>query len=351
METPQYEISRQDTEVNFFPYPLLIVEEKQGDSIDRIGFFVASDIDGTANQQEDEFGKAIPESVRLQTIYGTADVAFSALEQSGIPVWLISSRTYPEVKRYQNALQVHGGAVIEDGLGIVLPNDVSLEDVERSYPGYHLVHHEDRDILVLASKNSMERLIDFYDQIESLSGEEFISSITKGSEEKLKKLQETAGHENLESAFASTVRFASSYIPKPTERQRALVHEKAEEYGVRVFDDGHVIHCMSDQATKATALSFFYDNPQLFFPGVYVNKIFPIACGNHVNDIKLMHQALSHKGVGVMVAGPRPDTYYVKKEDLPEGIVLTHEVAGKGLLEAVPIIKKSIRDRFVVDIP
>lgn len=349
-ELPRYEVSFQNTEMGSFPYPLLIVEERQGDVIDRIGFLVASDIDGTANTQEDEQGNAIIESVRLETIYGTADVAFSALEQSGIPVWLISSRTYPEVVRYQQALQVHGGAVIEDGLGIVLPQDISSEGVEQLYPGYHLVHHEGHNILVFASKNSMGKLTDFYDMVEALSGEELISSIIKGSKEKLQKLEEAAGHENLESAFASTVRFASSYIPKPTERQRVLIHEKAQEYGIRVFDDGHVIHSMSGQATKATALGFLYDNPQLFFPGAYVSNIFPIACGNHVNDIKLMHQVVSHKGIGVIVAGPKPDTYYVKKEDLPEEIVYTHQVAGKGLLEAVPLIKKIIGDRFEIDI-
>ncbi len=320
--------------------PLIVELPTSEELIQRTGIIWLSDIDGTANDQ------SLPENERLESV-GPARQVVTRVQSWGIPFGLISSRTLPEVVRYQQALGCVGGAIIEDGLGIEVPEYADLQTLRAQMTqSMHLVEHDGHSLLVFDTPGAMERIGAFLQTVEELSGQKLVSSLTQTPED-VAELQRIAGHGSLEDAKRSAVRFASAYVPKPTQKQRDFLHEQSRVTpGIRIFDDphGNVIHILSGHANKGTALAWINDHPSLFFPkGTMVDRVYCIVSGNHTNDIPLMEAAYQRGGMGIFVAGPEPDKYFLSDLNrLPPRTIITSAVAGEGLVEALPRVTNSL---------
>ena len=131
-ETPKYR-------ENELHEPLVVETEGR-----RLAVVVFTDLDGTANDE------TRPENERLNTI-APAKEAITALEQKGIPVGIITGRSFGEAVLYQNALESRGPIICEDGAVVVLPEGHSKQSVLRVIPDVHqIVIHEGRIVVVLS---------------------------------------------------------------------------------------------------------------------------------------------------------------------------------------------------------
>lgn len=341
---------RADLEPTFGGQRILVMERTEGDLKFRVLPFGASDIDGTIPEEH------TPEKDKIFQV-DDARTAFSFYEQSGIPMWLTTSRTLGEVELYQQALSIHGGAIFEEGIGIELPDGADAARILQRTNGGFIARHNNKNLLIRGPQHGIVIIRDVFGAVERKTSP-LVSSLVYNAdnfsdmnEEKLALLAQTAGHHSREAAIASTIRFASAYVAKPSDEQRKLLKVLVgENPSLRMRDHGHVIEVYASHENKGTALSLIAQNPGLFYPNLYINSLYLIVFGNKQNDLEMLK--FVKDGIGVLVAGPNPGEYFLSSDELaslPEGTIVTHEVAGKGLIEAVPLVRAKFKDHFGVD--
>jgi hydroxymethylpyrimidine pyrophosphatase-like HAD family hydrolase len=327
---------------------LLVFEKQEGEGVIRILPFVASDIDGTANDE------SLAESFRINSI-GPAKEALGVYERLGMPVWLITSRTIGEGELYQQKMNLHGGIIGEEGISIALPAGVDLS-LAQNIPDTYLAKHGEKHILIQAPKDAMQIVSAAIRQAQSQSGTPLISSLvyegegfTQLDERKLTDLMTAAGHHSTEAAVASTIRFASAYVVLQDDKQKKAILDAIKDNSqLRMRDHGRIIELYASKHNKATALKLAGSHLQVFFPHAQVDRLFPIVFGNRQNDIAMM-QYVGSEGIAVLVAGPEQGRYYLTAEELsslPHTVIKTRGVAGEGLKEAVSLVFQKLHERF-----
>lgn len=312
-----------------------------------------SDLDGTANNEK------VAEGERMGTI-GPAREAFSRLEVMRIPVGLISARGVGEVEIYQDALDVTGPIIAEDGQVLVFPKGIRLEQDELPQELRHftLHDHHGRQALLLSNIDVPALKVFMSDVIsEALrkniieSRDEIYSSLTKEPSE----LRKSTGHQSDEFAAAAADRLGSGFIDKIKNLKNGeaflnLLKSMAPAKGVRVVGGLESASIYGLDSNKGNALRIFDRLAKYFFPDLIgAEGTAPIGFGNGPNDITMLRAVKEMGGLPFLVGNDIPDEEIPK--DLREVIRRTTLPDGQGILESLHQVEdwlaKSASDKLV----
>lgn len=311
----------------------------------RFSVVAFADLDGTINDE------TYPESERLGTIT-PAKNARATLETKGIPVGIITGRSFGEAVLYQQALNSHGPIICEDGAVVVLPEGYSQRQVLGIIPkDYQLVAHEGRISIVL-SAITVNEIREFLDRAQKgvmrsglSSGTPIISTLFDSPE----TIQKLMGHKTNKEAKLSMDRLASAYIVQASEDELNHIKRNAGVWGIRTF--GTPLHLIGIDADKGSALQFISKYARLFFPSQdkNIDGIVPITFGNNTNDLRLAEEAQKMGGISVLVGRPGGG-YFVPETDIPTTVIKTKEPHGEGMEQAIPEIFSRLRKTYNIEI-
>lgn len=325
----------------FQAYANILYAEMDGKQLQVVAF---TDLDGTANNEY------VRESERIHTV-GPAEQGFAMLNAEGIPVGIITARSYPEVEMYLRAdalnIQKQGPIICEDGATIILPHLPRAERIlrkrELENAGKYVYTIGKREAIVM-SQITTEVIADLLRNVGKESLElHIISSCLP--EIPTEELQQAAGHSTLQQAQMSRERLASAYAVGLSLRQLEILNREAAKYGIRVFtnpDDGITMLFGAD-SDKAKAFEFIGQHPNLFFGEHAKDGILPIYFGNKgVNDANIMREVIEEfGGTAVLVARqhqPEEENDWIwdmTPEEVPLGVIRTKRAHGEGVQQAI----------------
>lgn len=306
--------------------PLVVEQEGR-----RLAVVAFSDLDGTANDE------TIPEKDRIFTI-GPARETLQAFEQKGIVSGVNTGRSFGEAQFYMKKLGVGGPVICEDGAVVMLPSSVDSPDAARIGGISH-----DGEWAVVLSKSTRSTVADIVQKSEKELGVSLVNTVTSSAED----IKEVVGHPTVEAAAFSADRLASGFIVA-TPEQSEIISGIANTYDMRTF--GVPLHVIGRDAHKGHALKFINEHADVFFPGMNVQGILPIAFGNNVNDLAFMETCREvNNGIGVLVGKPGGG-YFVDEEKIPDFVIRTQAPYGHGMKEAVPQILAQLNNRFQLDL-
>jgi len=313
----------------------------------RVAIVAFTDLDGTANDE------TVEEAHRLKTIE-PAKKAISILESSGIPVGIITGRSFGEAIFYQNALGNHGPIICEDGAVVVLPPRFD-EHQHLSLANFidtnKIVKHRQRISFVLSqinTSNILELLQEAQKERAHSSTSQtkpILSTLTSSAEE----IREAIGHSTTLEARLSGDRLASAYIVQASEDQLGTIKKLSDRFGIRTF--GSPLHLIGKDADKGLALKMLNEHSNIFFTSEVkpVNGIAPIIFGNNSNDLRLAEEVEKLRGLFVIVGRPGGG-FFVSEKDIPPSAIKATKPFGEGMLEAIPQIRNFFKNSFGVAI-
>ena len=295
----------------------------------KLAVLAFSDIDGTINDE------SLPENKRLGSI-APAKEGLATLETKGIPVGLITARSFGETEVYQKLLGNKGFNICEDGAVVVLPrNAVTVTNSDALSKKMRLVEHNG-EYAVLLSKVDTTKIKEFLTFVINEAANQGshqipLATCTSTPEALLKDV----AYESLADAKRSMDRIGSAYVRKTSEIQREIMITNADSWGMRVFGEPHHMHIIGKEANKGNALAFINDNIKLFLPDSA--GILPIVFGNNVNDLPLFKQAEEMNGIGVLVKNAH-DRYSVPLGQIDPSILKAQKSFGYGIADSIPHI-------------
>lgn len=302
----------------------------------RLAVLAFTDLDGTVNNQE------VPESERLATI-NPAKEAIQQLQNNGIPVGIVTARSFGETLVYKNALGADGFTITEDGAVIILPQykDQDIGSLSRKD---RLVSHRQQSALIL-SKVGLSKIKEFINYIDKklkkIGYTDDLATTCTSTPEVLKRLVK---YETVDDAKRAIDRLASAFIRDTTESQYKVIKENSAAWNIRVGGRRHHLQIVGEDADKGGALKFINDNINLFFPpSMELRGIFPIVFGNDHNDLRLFEEAHKLGGTGILVQNSAGN-YNVSDDDIPDYVIRAEGAGGYGMKKSIEKLLKSYFD-------
>lgn len=302
---------------------------KEIDSQKRIAM-VWSDLDGTANDEK------VPEGQRMGTIEPARE-AFSRFELMRLPVGLISARGTGEVEAYQDALDVNGPIIAEDGQVLVFPKGIRIdkEELPEEFRQFRLFDHEGRQAMLLSHVGIIQLKTFTQDVLKEAekrgiaNREDIYSSLTKPPEE----LIISTGHESMEFVRASVDRLGSGYFDKVSQSFLDLLNEMAPPYGIRVIGDTRSASIYGVDSNKGNALRIFDRLAEHFFPDVEgARGTTAVAFGNGRNDLAMFAAVHANGGIPILIGDGIP------ANEVPEYVLRAAAPHGYGILQSTGIV-------------
>lgn len=308
-----------------------VIIEKHGEKLAVVAF---TDLDGTVNNQE------LPEKDRLTTI-NPAKEAIEELQKHGIPVGIVTARSFGETVLYKDSLGAKGFTIVEDGAVIILPQKIR-EDIKMLAQKKHMVSHDQQTALIL-SKVELPMIKDFLNYIsEQLSKKNLPHNLTSTCTSTPETLKEVIQYQTIDDAMRAMDRLASAFVRDATEAQYNIIVEHTDSWNLRITGNPHHAHILGKDADKGSAIQFINDNINLFLPTAKnVVGILPIVFGNDYNDLRVFDKAHAMGGIGVLVKNSE-GYYRVQDEDIASYIMKTEEAHGYGMKEALKKIFKKL---------
>ncbi len=294
-----------------------------------------TDLDGTVNNQE------VPENERLATI-NPAKEAIQQLQSNGIPVGIVTARSFGETLVYKNVLGADGFTITEDGAVIILPQRKDQNMGSLPYKD-RLVSHRQQTALIL-SKVGLPKIKEFINYVDKklkkIGYPDDLATTCTSTPEVLKRL---VRYETVDDAKRAMDRLASAFIRDATEAQYREIKENSEAWNIRVGGRRHHLQIVGKDADKGNALKFINDNINLFFPpSMELKGIFPIVFGNDHNDLRLFEEAYKLGGMGILVQNSTGN-YNISDEEVPDYVIRAEGTHGYGM-------KKSI-EKIIEELP
>lgn len=308
---------------NFVP----VINEKHGKKLAVLAF---TDVDGTVNNQE------VLEKDRLDTIT-PAKEAIEKLQNHGIPVGIVTARSFGETMVYQNALGTQGFTITEDGAVIILPTSIH-KNLKILSQKRHVISHNQQTALILGAVE-LPKIKEFLKYIsEQLKKQGLSENIISTCTTSPQTLKELIHYQTVDDAIRATDRLASAFVRDVTKKQYKLIIESAEAWNLRIIGTQHHAHILGKDADKGGAIQFIANNINLFLPNMKdVEGILPIVFGNDYNDLRLFEEAHTIGGIGVMVKDSNGH-YRVPNEEIPSYVIKTKDSFGYGMKEAISTV-------------
>lgn len=296
----------------------------------RLAVLAFTDLDGTVNNQK------VPEKDRLGSII-PAKEAIAKLQNYGIPVGIVTARSFGETVLYQEALGTKGFTITEDGAVIILPQNIH-EDIKNLAQKKHIVSHNKQTALILSSME-LPRIKDFLKYISGqLSKNNLANNLMTTCTSSPQALKALIQYQTIDDVVRAKDRLASAFIREATAAQYKILSDNADSWDLRIIGTPHHAHILGKDADKGIAIQFINNNIRLFLPGIKnVDGILPIVFGNDYNDLRLLEEAHSIGGIGVMVKDSESH-YQVLDQEIPDYVIKTNGAYGYGMKEAVKTI-------------
>lgn len=312
-------------------YNPIIIEEREK----KLAVLAFTDLDGTVNDQ------GVPEKERLATIT-PAKEAIEKLQKHGIPVGIVTARSFGETMVYQEALGTQGFTITEDGAVIILPPNIQ-EDTTQLSQKNHIVSHEQQTALIL-SNAELPKIKDFLKHVaEQLQRKGLPQNIVSTCTATPQVLKDLIHYQTIDDAVRAADRLASAFIRDVTEEQYEVITENADAWNLRITGKPHHAHILGKDADKGGAIQFINDNINLFLPDMKdVNGILPIVFGNDYNDLRLFEEAHKLGGIGIIVKDSKGD-YRVPADEIPSYVIKTEGAYGYGMKEALSAIFEKLK--------
>ncbi|MGH7203336.1 MAG: HAD hydrolase family protein [Candidatus Levyibacteriota bacterium] len=303
----------------------------------RLAVVAFSDIDGTINDE------SLPEKERLNSI-APAKEGLISLEAHGIPVGLITARSFGETQVYQKALGNKGFTICEDGAVVVLHSSTITEANKNNLSKHMKLVKHNGEFAVLLSKVDTAKIKEFLTTIINQAAQQgsqqtLLSTCTSTPEVLLKDIP----YETLTDAKRSRDRIGSAYVRNTSAIQREIMHSLAPSWGMRVFGEPQHMHIIGKDAHKGNALQFINDNIKLFLSqSTEVDNMLPVVFGNNVNDVPLFKQAHDMNGIAVLVKNAKGG-YSVPEKEIEPYILKAQQPFGYGIAEVIPQVLKNLQ--------
>lgn len=311
-------------------YKPVIIKEKGK----KLAVFAFTDLDGTVNNQ------AVLEKDRLATVT-PAKEAIQELQNHGIPVGIVTARSFGETMLYQEALGANGFTITEDGAVIILPNNIQ-ENIKKLSQKKHVVTH-DKQAAIILSEVELSTIKDFFEYVkEQLAEKRLSQDIVSTCTSSPQALKELIKYQTIDDAKRSADRLASAFVRDITVEQYKVISENAVCWKLRVIGNPHHAHILGKDADKGSAIQFINDNISLFLPTVKdIDGILPVVFGNDYNDLRLFEETNVMGGISVMVKDVK-EHYRVLEEEIPSYVMKTDGAYGYGMKEAIKLIFKEL---------
>lgn len=310
-----------------------VIIEKNGKKLAVLAF---TDLDGTVNNED------VSEKDRLKTINPAREV-IEALQNHGIPVGIVTARSFGETLLYKEALGTEGFTITEDGAVIILPRNIQ-EDIKDLSQKKHIVSHDQQTALIL-SKVELPIIKDFLRYVsEQLAKNNILYSLTTTCTSTPQVLKELVQYQTVDDALRAMDRLASAFVRNATKEQYKIISDNADSWNIRISGKPHHVHIFGKDADKGRAIQFINDNVSIFLPtSKNVDGILPIVFGNDYSDVKLFEEAHAMGGIGIIVKDS--DGHYKIPDDyIASYVIKTKSAYGYGMKEALRTIFKELEN-------
>ncbi|GAA5315631.1 MAG: mannosyl-3-phosphoglycerate phosphatase-related protein [Candidatus Pelagadaptatus aseana] len=214
--------------------------------------------------------------------FEAAAPAMQRLESQGIPIIINTSKTFSEVLLLRQQMGNHHPFIVENGSGIVVPNDYfdALPESARPYGDYHLIDFG-------ADYASLCR------HLSKLKSRYQFTGFSDMNDEQIQ------AHTNLplENAHLAKQRlFSEPLIWQDSDDARTAFISELAEAGIQALQGGRFLHVMAptDKGKSLQTLKTLYETQ-------WQTNCFTVALGDSANDIAMLEQA----DIAVIVRSPK----------------------------------------------
>ncbi len=234
-------------------------------------FLIFTDLDGTL-LNHDNYS------------YIEASEALNVISEREIPLIITTSKTFAEVKKLQEELDLKAPCIVENGAGIFIPNSCVLAKEDW--------HREDDWIKISQAKSYLESRL-------------FLKSVKH--KYKIRgfgdmEIEEVMALTDLDEGYAADAMKRDFTEPFVIEDEKHVVHltMEANAKGFGIVKGGRFYHLISLEQDKSKAMRSL----QLMYEEYFERKFCTIALGDSSNDLTMLKEA----NLGVLI--PKPDGRY-----------------------------------------
>ena len=216
--------------------------------------------------------------------FDEASSCLSELEQRGIPVIPVTSKTLVEVLELRKRLDLKTPFIVENGAAIYLPCDSMPLYANRQPPMTHQVTIDQTAYWCYTPG----RRIAFWQELLARQDSKFSSLYTTFSSLEIEQIGALTGLNERAAKQASEREFSDPIVWQGNSDQRKEFIQCLSAQGITVVDGGRFLHLMDTQADKGRALVWLekWINSQL-----NNTECIALALGDSENDISMLNAA------------------------------------------------------------
>lgn len=240
---------------------LILLELQKGDSL--LEYLVFTDLDGTLLNHHDYS-------------FDDATEAINYLKSNSIPLIIVTSKTFSEVRILQEKLDIKCPFIVENGAGIFLPSDSVLT---QSMP------KQNRHIKISKAQSYLELRLFFKTMQRKYPIKGF-------GDMKVDEVMQLTGLDEHDASNAMRRDFTEPFIAT-SEIDIELIKYEAHKEGLDIVKGGRFYHLISQGQDKAEAMKHLTH----LFEERFSHKPKMIALGDSANDFSMLKSA----DVGVLI--------------------------------------------------